>query len=358
MRQLTILEKEEGQRFFKYLEKYMPKAPRSFFYKMLRKKNITLNKKKADGSEIIQKGDEIFLFLSDDTIRSFGGTTDCGQKEDTSISATLSDMKLSDMNLSDTKLAVQSAKVFSLPVIFENNDLLFINKPAGILSQPDHSNSPSVVTAISRIIPSSAGFRPGICNRLDRNTSGIIACGKSISGLQSLNSAFADHLLGKYYVCVAEGEILKPARKRCWLAKDRKNNVSRILHKKTDKASAIETAWYPIVSGGDGQKYTFLLVRLFTGKSHQIRAVLSDEGHPLAGDKKYGAVTSDRRHRGHLLHCIALVLPDHICTSYSIGSSLIYADIPEAFFPYLRRMKIDPDTVEERIRAMIQKEIL
>lgn len=116
MRQLQIQAAEEGQRLDKYLSRYMPEAPKSFFYKMLRKKNITCNKKKCDGSEKLCAGDCIELFLAEDTIEKFRGNTD--EKKASSIQTQTQNVSLSPKS-----------------IIYEDDDILLINKAAGELSQ-------------------------------------------------------------------------------------------------------------------------------------------------------------------------------------------------------------------------------
>ena len=115
MKEFQITENEAGQRFDKYLAKLLRNAPKSFFYKMLRKKNITLNGRKATGNEKLNTGDQIRLFLSDETFSKFS------QQEQT------------------------ARAVADLDIIYEDTDILLINKPAGMLSQPDDTKEPSMV---------------------------------------------------------------------------------------------------------------------------------------------------------------------------------------------------------------------
>ena len=126
MRQLQIQAAEEGQRLDKYLSRYMPEAPKSFFYKMLRKKNITCNKKKCDGSEKLCAGDCIELFLAEDTIEKFRGNTD--EKKASSIQTQTQNVSLSPKS-----------------IIYEDDDILLINKAAGELSQKASPKDVSMV---------------------------------------------------------------------------------------------------------------------------------------------------------------------------------------------------------------------
>lgn len=113
MREIVIGENEAGQRLDKFLAKYMKKAPKSFFYKMLRKKNIVLNGKKASGNEKLAIGDQVRLFLAEETIRGFSEAEELMEK----------------------KLSQKKGTLEKSQIIYEDKDILLINKPAGILSQ-------------------------------------------------------------------------------------------------------------------------------------------------------------------------------------------------------------------------------
>ena len=290
MREIIINSNEAGQRFDKFLGKYLSEASMGFLFKMLRKKNITLNGKKATGKEKLNKGDSVKLFLSDETIEKFSGKV--------------------DIKLYDKKL----------DIIYEDENVLLINKPAGMLSQKAQQLDVSVVEyLISYLIKSEQlnekdlkTFHPSVCNRLDRNTSGLIAAGKSLVGLQELSRMFKDRSMGKYYLCIVSGIVDKPSRIKGYLCKDEKTNKVTVLNEQNEDSSYIETAYRPIKSGDN---VTLLEVLLVTGKTHQIRAHLASIGHPLIGDTKYG-----NRHvndefkkkyglKNHLLHSYRIVFP-------------------------------------------------
>ena len=179
MKEFIINENEAGQRFDKYLAKLLREAPKSFFYKMMRKKNITLNGKKATGNEKLFSGDHVKLFLSDETFEKFSGNDSAPRAH------------------------------YALDIIYEDENILLINKPAGMLSQPADDGTPSLVEYLTGYLLKNGSltendlrtFRPSVCNRLDRNTSGLIAAGKSLSGLQELSGMFKSRELHKYYLC-------------------------------------------------------------------------------------------------------------------------------------------------------------
>lgn len=292
MQELTITDLEAGQRLNKYMMKYLNQAPSSFIYKMLRKKNITRNGKKASGDEILECGDVIKVFLADETIEKFR--------------------------------VVQASKQTSgitLQILYHDSDILVVHKPVGVLSQKAQKDDYSINEAIvdyclsMRIltVKQLETFHPSISNRLDRNTSGIILAGISLKGSQTLAHILKGHTCEKYYYTIVAGEMKQRIHEKAYIVKDTKKNQSKIQKTACPGASMIETAFTPLcVKNG----FTLLQVQLFTGKSHQIRAHLQSLGYPMAGDTKYGnpAVNRKLRERYHLnhqlLHAGRLVLPD------------------------------------------------
>ncbi len=305
MKEILISKNEAGQRFDKWLAKYMSKAPKSFFYKMLRKKNITLNAKKAEGNEKLVEGDIVRFFLADDTIQNF--------REEVEL-----------LSACDT-----------LDVIYEDENVLLIHKPVGILSQRAEKEDISLVEMIiSYMIHSNQlslseleTFKPSICNRLDRNTSGLVVAGKSLAGLQEMAQLFQNRSLHKYYRCLVKGEMKTGAAIKGYLLKDEKTNKVTISYKlpsRMDKKDMdyIETQYEPILSKNG---FTLLEVLLVTGKTHQIRAHLASIGHPLVGDFKYGDKSINERFKKEfgltyqLLHAYRLEFPviEGVCANLS-----------------------------------------
>ena len=292
MQELTITDLEAGQRLNKYMMKYLNQAPSSFIYKMLRKKNITRNGKKASGDEILECGDVIKVFLADETIEKFR--------------------------------VVQASKKTSgitLQILYQDPDILAVHKPVGVLSQKAQKDDYSINEAIldyclsMRIltVKQLETFHPSISNRLDRNTSGIILAGISLKGSQMLARILKGHTCEKYYYTIVAGEMKQGIHEKAYIVKDTKKNQSKIQNLESPGASMIETAFTPLCTKNG---FTLLQVQLFTGKSHQIRAHLQSLGYPMAGDTKYGnpAVNRKLRERYHLnhqlLHAGRLVLPD------------------------------------------------
>ncbi len=318
MRQIKISKNEAGQRADKLLAKYLNRAPKSFLYKMMRKKNITLNGKKMQGNEILAEGDEVKLFLSDETIEKFQADATTGSRAD-------------------------SHAVSRLPVIYEDEHILLLNKPAGVLSQKAQPQDVSAVEYLLAYLLASGSitagelrtFRPSVCNRLDRNTSGILVAGKSLIGLQTMSALLRDRTVHKYYLCIVKGTMTGSQHLKGYLVKDPRTNTVTIREEPGGgEALAIETK-YRALQNQNG--LTLLEVLLVTGRSHQIRAHLASISHPIVGDPKYGDEALNRRYRagcgvtGQLLHAWRLVFPQ-IDGALSYLSGREYAaDVPEVF---------------------------
>lgn len=330
MREFTICDNEAGQRLDKYLAKLLKEAPSSFFYKMLRKKNITLNGKKASGREILEKGDLVRLFLSEETFGKF------------------------------SREVRTDHPYVPLSVIYEDRDILLINKPAGMLSQPDGSGRASLTEYLAGYLLKEGAvtreelftFQPGVCNRLDRNTSGIVAAGKSLYGLQQLSRLFHDRSMKKYYLCVAKGRILEEKYLKGYLHKDEACNKAEIWQSEWEGALPIETRYRPLRWGRDA---TLLEVELITGRSHQIRAHLSSMGHPIYGDPKYGDPAVNRRLRQEyglryqLLHSHRLVMPELEGRLAHLSRQVFTAPLPRQLQTILKKEQIEESSDYENL---------
>lgn len=321
MKSIIVNSNEAGQRLDKLLGKYLNLAGKGFLYKMMRKKNITLNGKKCDGSEKLSMGDEIKLFLSDETIEKF------------------------------SEVKVQKVHHQKLDIVYEDQHILMINKPSGMLSQKAKETDESLVEYLIDYLLESGqltkedlrSFRPSVCNRLDRNTSGLVAAGKSLAGLQMLSSVLKDRSLHKYYVCGVKGILKEKQLISGYLKKEEKTNQVTILKTEEEDALPIRTEYEPIAYAND--QYTLLKVTLITGRTHQIRAHLASIGHPLLGDHKYGDAkvnefVKERYHiRSQMLHSWQMVFPELEGDFAYLSGKTIEAKWPNEFKRVFREMK-------------------
>ena len=383
MKELVIDKLGDNQRLDKYLSKYLSAASKSFIYKMLRKKNITLNDKKADGSEKLQSGDSVKIFFSDETLNKFSEGKSCisnaGSRQTNNMTdkaadntanepAVRTDGKHTDSTAdkysytaSKKGLSIDYEKIYRpLDIVYEDENVLFINKPVGMLSQKADKNDCSLVEYITAYLLHNnsltyedlAMFTPSICNRLDRNTSGIIAAGKTMKGLQELSSHFKERTLTKYYICIVAGKVDKRQLIKGYLYKDKKLNkvtICQTLPKGRDTSEylPIETEYIPVAYSDNA---TLLKVHLITGRSHQIRAHLASINHPLAGDYKYGKASFNRRFtdkyncKSQLLHSYELNIPDM--------DIHIHTDIPDIFLNVLKGENIWQPGIQEVLEAL------
>ncbi len=263
LREVVISGTECGGRLDKYLLKYLSGVPKPFIYRMLRKKRIKLNGKRAEGNEILNENDILAFYFSYDF--------ESGNARD------------------------EIKKTGGLEIIYEDDNIIVINKPAGLLCHSETAGDDD--TLVDRVLYylSEKGevgsvFRPAIANRLDRNTSGIVLCGKNITALRELNFIIKTGLIEKYYVAAVAGEVATGGVLKGYHEKDGMTNVATITDKPTDSDGAKEavTVYKPLVAASDCSLLEILLV---TGRSHQIRVHLRSINHPVIGDAKYGDKT-------------------------------------------------------------------
>lgn len=359
MQSVIIGKNQAGQRLDKFLHKYLQEAGTSFLYKMLRKKNITLNGKKAEGKELLSLGDEVKFFFSEETFLKFRGQEFAEQQYEALGLAASEQPALKPAAASSSFLRADGLaeyrsayeKLSHIHVLYEDENIVALDKPVGMLTQKAAPGDLSLNEwLVGYLLNSKAiteeelkSFHPSVCNRLDRNTSGIVLCGKSLAGTQALGHAIKERILRKFYRTICVGILSESADLKGYLVKDNVSNKVRIMPEviwgQEKNGDFIHTKCRPIKSCRQegGISFTLLEVELITGKTHQIRAHLADIGHPLIGDNKYGNRKQNQlfmerfRLRSQLLHAYRVEFPIESGVLAPLSGRIITAPYPELF---------------------------
>ena len=266
MKEYRINQNDSGQRLDKFIGKVVPQLPSALLYKGIRTKRIKINGKRAEISTRLAVDDVVSLYLNDEFF------------EDTRSSHT-------------AFLHAGSA----LYIVYEDENLLIADKPAGLVVHEDESGS--VDTLINRILKhlyqngdyrpeNENSFVPALCNRIDRNTSGLVLCAKNAASLQLLNEKIKNREIDKEYRCIVVGHPKPPhAVCKAYLRKMADEKQVQVFDHAVPDAKTVLTEYRVISEKGD---FSLLEVKLHTGRTHQIRAHLAFLGYPLLGDTKYG----------------------------------------------------------------------
>ncbi len=273
MRTLVIGKNDAGQRLDKYLTKAVKGLPQSLMYKFIRTKKIKLNRSRAEISTIIKEGDVISLFIKDEFFQS-------PEKDDSALKSITP----------------------KLDILFEDDNIILINKRPGVLVHEDDSGKDNTLLLHlwaylyqkGEYEPSDeTSFAPAFCNRIDRNTGGIVIAAKNAASLRDMNSRIRSGEVKKYYLCAVHGLMpLSSDILTAYLRKDEKHNIVDISDSPRQGYKKIKTG-YRVLSSKEGR--SLLEIELFTGRTHQIRAQMAHIGHPLLGEGKYGINREDRK---------------------------------------------------------------
>ena len=257
-----IIKKEEsGQSLEKYVKKTLSLAPLSFIYKLFRKKDVKVNGHWQDAKYVIKEGEEVSIYITDSQLEEF-----------------------------KRKVEIRNNEDISSWIIYEDNNLMLINKPRGVLVQKNEKSATALDEMVISYLTSKGeydpnkdlGYKPAPAHRLDRNTAGIVVFGKNIETLRYLSEALNDKsVVQKKYLALVKGEIDNDGQVNAPLYKNAK--TQRVSVFKEGKPSLTK---YKIIRNLHG--YTLLEVELLTGRTHQIRVHMAHINHPVVGDSKYG----------------------------------------------------------------------
>lgn len=267
MIEIVINENDGGQRFDRFLRKYFENAPLSLIQKNIRKKNFKINDKRAKKDDFVYPGDSVKMYINDSDYDKW---------------LTRTDFKAQD---------------FNLDIVYEDDNIIIMDKREGLLTHSssikDYGNNLvdnmlAYLYKTKSIDMTDKIFKPAVVNRLDRNTAGLVIGAKNAKALRSLNRAIRNKYIDKYYMTIVNGHIDKDFSIRTTIAKNENKNRIR----KSEDGKEIITHFRPLDSN---KKFTLLECKLETGKTHQIRFSLKENGTPIIGDRKYGSVNSNRK---------------------------------------------------------------
>ncbi len=277
MRILTIQKNDAGQRLDKFLTKAVKGLPQSLMYKFIRQKKIKVNRARCQQNQILREGDEIQLFIKDEFFEA--ASKDTG--------------------------ALTAIKP-KLDIVYEDDNILLLNKRPGVLVHDDAEGGENTLimhikaylVGKGEYVPADEqSFSPALCNRIDRNTGGVVIAAKNAEALRLMNELIREDELSKCYLCLVHGHMERPtATLHGYLRKDSARNMVEVRDKAFDGSKEIVTKYRTLGEKREGKETVSLLeVELVTGRTHQIRAHMAHIGHPLVGDGKYGVNRDDRR---------------------------------------------------------------
>ena len=308
---VTITKNDGGQRLDRFMKKYLRNAPLSLIYRLIRK-DVKVNGKRSHIETELAEGDVLSIYITDEEFEALKG----------------------EKNKAET-----AKKQFN--IVYEDDNILVADKPFGLITHGDgREKRKTLVNQVRGYLEDSGVyreedekvFRIASANRLDRNTTGLVAFGKTAAAQKALSRGFSDkEAIEKYYLTIVTGEMTGELDISGNIEKDEEKNISRVTG---DKGRAAETIATPIKTGNG---FTLVQVRLMTGRTHQIRVHLAWAGFPLIGDAKYGNAEVNRKIKQEtgittqLLHAYRLVFTDMQESLSYLNGKAVEAEMPARF---------------------------
>ncbi|MCR4862036.1 MAG: RluA family pseudouridine synthase [Ruminococcus sp.] len=271
MKKFMINDNDSGQRVDKFLSKAMPQLPKSMMYRLIRKKDVKVNGKRCEISTKLAAGDELTVYVKDELA---GG-------------------KQHDMSFLNVPA--------ELDVVYEDSNIIIVNKPVGLDSHSGSSFSDNLVDRIRHYLydkneydpDSESSFSPAVCSRLDRNTCGLVTAAKTAEALREINAAIRAGNMTKIYHCITVGRPPQDSGiVEAYHKKEESRNLVKLSDTPLDGYKPIKTGYKVLASKGS---LSLVEITLYTGRTHQIRAHMAHIGAPVLGDGKYGNVAANKR---------------------------------------------------------------
>jgi len=314
MKTLTVGINDAGQRLDRFLYKAFPNVSAALFQKELRRKNIKINGKWAKGDKHIELNDIISIYINDDILKN-----------------------------DETDDVWKHIITPNIDVIYEDDNIILIDKKPGMVVHTDDKGSNN--TLANHLIaylyqkneyrPDELSFTPALCNRIDRNTGGIVIGAKNAEALRILNEKIREREISKYYLCAINGKMSPPSGELVnYIFKDEKKKRVTVYDKSVIGSKTSITKYKTLTYHNN---LSLIMCKLLTGRTHQIRAQFSHAGCPLLGDGKYGILDKKYNEKYQALYSFKLVFDfktDAGSLEYLKGKSFYVQNIPFlSYFP-------------------------